>query len=338
MTVPVTAPIEERGGVSPQTVADTVSGRRAPLVLRGFAEDWPAVRAGAQSDAALREHLLSHYAGATASASFGPPEAEGRLFYNSDFTATNCEQRRTTLDAVLDAVIAQCAAPRPPLIYMASTTIDTLLPGFHERHASGLEAKNPLGSIWIGGPSRIPAHQDLPDNLAVVAAGRRRFTVFPPEQLPNLYIGPLDVTPAGQPVSLADLDAPDFDAFPRLREALDAAMAAELAPGDAIFIPSMWWHHVQASAPLNVLVNYWWREAPAHMGPPQNALHHAILALRGLPPEDKAIWRQVFDHYVFSDPETAAAHIPETARGVLGDMTEPNARRLRAYLLNRLNR
>ena len=42
-----------------------------------------------------------------------------------------------------------------------------------------------LASLWLGNRTRIAAHYDLPDNLAVVAAGRRRFTVFPPTTPPG---------------------------------------------------------------------------------------------------------------------------------------------------------
>jgi quercetin dioxygenase-like cupin family protein len=38
------------------------------------------------------------------------------------------------------------------------------------------------------------------------------------------------------------------------------AMEAELSPGDAIFIPMGWFHHVEALERFNVLVNYWWDE------------------------------------------------------------------------------
>jgi hypothetical protein len=34
----------------------------------------------------------------------------------------------------------------------------------------------------------------------------------------------------------------------------------ELEPGDALHIPSMWYHHVEGLEPFNMLVNYWWRE------------------------------------------------------------------------------
>ncbi len=63
-------------------------------------------------------------------------------------------------------------------------------------------------------------------------------------------------------MSLVQLHAPDFDRFPRFREALDAAVTAELEAGDAIYIPPLWWHHVQSLEPFNLLVNYWWHALP----------------------------------------------------------------------------
>ncbi|MDT1899301.1 cupin-like domain-containing protein, partial [Acinetobacter baumannii] len=81
-------------------------------------------------------------------------------------------------------------------IYVGSTTIDGALPGFRAENDVDLGPRDPLASIWIGNRTRIAAHYDLPDNLACVAAGRRRFTLFPPGQQHNLYIGPIDLPPA----------------------------------------------------------------------------------------------------------------------------------------------
>jgi oxalate decarboxylase/phosphoglucose isomerase-like protein (cupin superfamily) len=58
---------------------------------------------------------------------------------------------------------------------------------------------------------------------------------------------------------------PDFTRFPRFREALKHAIVAELEPGDALYIPSLWWHHVESIGVLNAMVNYWW-SAPAAGG------------------------------------------------------------------------
>jgi hypothetical protein len=190
----------------------------------------------------------------------------------------------------------------------------------------------------MGTRTRIAAHNDFPDNLACVAVGRRRFTLFPPDQFRNLYLGPIDNTPAGRAVSMVDLHAPDFAAHPRFREALHHAMVAELEPGDAIHIPSMWYHHVEGLDPFNVLLNYWWRDTPRWLGQPQDALNLAIMAIRDLPDDEKAHWRDLFEYYVFSNGDEVVAHIPEEARSVLAPLTPESAARIRAYLLRQLSR
>jgi hypothetical protein len=239
---------------------------------------------------------------------------------------------------VLDEIARQSQAEIPPAIYVGSTTVDTCLPGFRAQNDLALGNRQPLVSIWLGNRTRIAAHHDLPDNIACVVAGRRRFTLFPPEQLENLYIGPLDFTPAGQAISLVDFAQPDFGKFPKFAAALQHAQVAELAPGDALFIPSMWWHHIESLDALNVLVNYWWRQSPAFMDSPMNALMLAILTMRDLPPEQLKAWQNLFRHYVFEADERTTAHIPPEVRRVLGPLDAESARELRARLLQRLNR
>ena len=109
-------------------------------------------------------------------------------------------------------------------------------------------------------------------------------------------------------------------------------------PGDGIFIPSMWWHHVEGLDTLNVLVNYWWRNEPAYLGTPLDVLRHALLGIRDLPVEQREVWRDIFDHYIFTAGEDVASHIPEDARGVLSPISDEMARRLRALLIRNLNR
>jgi hypothetical protein len=162
--------------------------------------------------------------------------------------------------------------------------------------------------------------------------------LFPPGELRNLYVGPLHLTPAGQPISLVDFAAPDLERFPRFADALRNASVAELEPGDALFIPSLWWHHVEALDAFNVLVNYWWRQSPAWMDTPANVLMHALLSLRDLPRVQRDAWLEIFRHYVFEANETTTAHIPEASRGILSPIDDEAARELRAFLLNRLNR
>ncbi|MYM28649.1 cupin-like domain-containing protein [Duganella sp. CY15W] len=334
----MTEAIREVSGLGPADLTDALLSATAPLVLRGLASSWPMVRAARESDRAGSDYLRRYYQGATIGAMLGGPEAAGRFFYNSDLSGFNFQPVHAKLTGVLDEIEAKSAMHPAPTIYVGSTTIDTCLPGFRQFNDLDLGRRDALASIWIGNRTRIAAHYDLPDNVAVVAAGHRRFTLFPPEQLANLYVGPVDFTPAGQAISLVDFLNPDFDQFPRFAEALKHAQTAELGPGDALFIPSMWWHHIEALDPFNVLINYWWRQSPDFMDTPTNALMAAFLTMRDLPPAQRKAWQEIFRHYIFEADEHTAAHIPPNARGALAPLTEDGARALRTQLLKRLNR
>jgi hypothetical protein len=330
--------VREVREVRPDEVPAEILTSTEPLLLKGLVADWPFVKAGSESVAAAGKYLLSFYADGEVGVGCGPPEIGGRLFYNDDLSGFNFDQGRVKLDQVLAEILRYEHADEAPSYYVGSTAIDTCLPGFRAENDIAFGDNRPLASIWLGNRSRIAAHWDLPDNLACCAVGHRRFTLFPPEQLENLYVGPLDVTPAGREISLVDFHNPDFETYPKFREAIKSAQVAEMEPGDALFIPSMWWHHVEGLDSLNVLINYWWRGSPNYMGTPVNALNHALLSIRDLPAEQRKVWHDIFQHYVFEADDSNFEHIPEPARGALGPIDEQVARKLRADLLNKLNR
>jgi hypothetical protein len=295
-------------------------------------------QAGARSAADAVAYLKSVWRGQPAGLFLAPPQIQGRFFYNDTFTGMNFSRERAPFDELLDVLLKLADDPKPPALYVGSTEVDGFLPPFRAANDLPLGGRDPIVSVWLGNRTCIAAHYDLPDNLACVVAGRRRFTLFPPEQLPNLYVGPLDLTPAGQPVSLVDMANPDFDRHPRFAQALAHAQVAELEPGDALFVPSMWWHQVESLEPFNVLVNYWWRQSPAYLDSPIGALMAALLTLRELPPHQREIWRDMFDHYVFRHTDDTVAHIPPHARSAMAPLDENAARHLRQALLNRFKR
>ncbi|MDP9123071.1 MAG: cupin-like domain-containing protein [Pseudomonadota bacterium] len=331
-------PIRELAGPVADALTDERLRDARPWVQRGLAAHWPMVQAARRSTADAMAYLKSTWRGELVGMLLAPPQTHGRFFYDDTLTGMNFKREKAPLDVVLDALAQMAGNPQAPALYVGSTTVDTCLPGFRAANDLPLGDRDPLVSIWLGNRSRISAHFDLPDNLACVVAGRRRFTLFPPEQLANLYVGPLDVTPAGQAVSLVDFANPDFERFPRFAQALAHAQVVELEPGDAVFIPSMWWHHVESLTDFNVLINYWWRQSPDYMDSPIGALMAALLTMRDLPPAQREIWRGLFDHYVFQADETTAAHIPPHARSALAPLTESGARHLRQALLTRFKR
>ena len=306
-----------------------------PVLMRGLVEPWPLVQAAQRSTAAFCDYLRRFGAQTRLGLWRGGPAIDGRFFYNDDFSGFNYRHEVQTFGALLDELLAGT----PDAVYLGSTEVDASFPGLRQHNdLPALAGLQPHVSLWLGNRMRVAPHFDLPDNIACVVAGRRRFTLFPPDEVANLYIGPLDMTPAGQPVSLVDHAHPDLDRFPRYAQALARAQVFELRPGDALFIPSQWWHGVEALEPVNALVNFWWRQSPAFMDTPLNTLMMALLSLRDLPAAQRDAWRALFDHYVFDADEQTAAHIPAAARGILAPMSDHSARQLRALLLNRLNR
>ena len=330
--------VREVQGCRPDSLSDDILYSAEPLVLRGLTADWPLVEAAKQSSAQAESYILQFDSGQPLTAYRGPGDINGRIFYNHDLSGFNFERIRLPLTEVFENLRQYSSEAQPPTLYVGSTMVDNWLPEMRRDNDLKLEGHDPLVSIWIGNRSRIAAHYDFPTNIACSVAGRRRFTLFPPEQLENLYVGPIDFTPAGQSISMVDFDNPDYVVHPKFREALKAAQVVELEPGDAILIPSMWWHHVESLDDLNILVNYWWRNTPAYMGTPVNVLQHAIMGIRELPPEQRAAWREVFDHYVFKADDKNYQHIPEGARGVLNPLDEVTARDIRNLLLNKFKR
>ena len=331
---------EIRGCLADQLPLRELLEAGQPKVLKGLVSEWALTRAGLRSPADAMAYLRSFYNGKTLSASFGSAEIGGRLFYNEEFTQLNFSAERAQLGDVLDRIGAHLEDPRPPTIYVGSTLVDSYFPGFRKENDIGFAAHgvDPPPSIWIGNRTIASCHFDAPNNIACCVVGRRRFTLFPPEQIFNLYPGPLEPTPGGQAVSLVDFDNPDFDKYPRFRQALTAAQVAEVEPGDAVFVPSMWWHHVQGLSAFNALVNYWWTTTPKFIPTPMNALYHAIWSVRARPESEKRAWKDVFDYYVFGPASRSSEHIPPSARGVLAPLDDDQARHIRAMLINKLNR
>src|SRR3546814_19858321 len=69
--------------------------------------------------------------------------------------------------------------------------------------------------IWIGNRIRVAPHYDLMENVACCVAGRRRFPLFPPDPLANLYPGPFDLPPAGTTATKVDSAHPALEPAPK---------------------------------------------------------------------------------------------------------------------------
>lgn len=331
-------PIDETGPLEAAQFDAEFRSAHRPVVIRGAAREWPLVEAALRCPNEAIGYLKSLDTGAPADVMIAPPAERGRFFYRPDMRGFNFRRDRATVSQLADHLLRIAADPEPMAIYAGAMPAATHVPRFDAMNPFPLAAGQPRAEtrVWLGNATQVSTHFDLSDNFAVVALGRRRFTLFPPEAIGGLYTGPLNVTLAGQPVSMVDPLAPDLERYPRYPAAREQALFAELEPGDALFIPALWWHHVHATEPLNVLVNYWHNDFERGGGFP--ALIHAMLTIRDLPEAQRRAWHSWFDHFVFgADAPNAASHLPAHGQGVNGPPSSERDDAIRQFLVRILS-
>lgn len=289
-----------------------------PVVLRGLVKHWPAT----QSTDICSYLRGMEQQGAEVFATKTRPGARGVMGYAeglNDFNFVKAKLPFAEFIEVLEGYRSRGATVPVPSVAAQCARIRDTVPRFVEENRLQMLPATVEPNLWLGNALTVPVHHDHPHNIACVVAGHRRFTLFEPEQVGNLYIGPLEYTPSGAPISVVDPHAPDFERYPRWRTALDAAWVAELGPGDALYIPPLWWHQVQALDVVNLLVNYWWPVSveQQQLPSPVNTLLQAIQVLNALPAAQRDAWASMFEHYVVQREQEPSAHIPDRRLGVL---------------------
>ena len=327
----------EKTNITKENFLSEVASTHSPVIMRGLIKDWESVKQ-CTSPIKTAEYFKSLYNQNPVQAFVSAPDTEGRFYYNDQYNGFNFSQHTGKLDQILDKVVSEIDNPSAPCMYVGSTPTNRAIPSFTKLNPMPLIAEDITPRLWIGNKTRISAHYDIPDNIACVVSGKRRFTLFPPEQVGNLYVGPLEFTPAGQSLSLVDFKNPDFDKFPKFEEALKHAEVAELEPGDALYLPSMWWHHVEGLGKLNTLINYWWNDNANYLASPFEALMLSLMSIKELPQHQKDAWKAIFDHYIFQTNGDPVPHLPDEAKGIAGPLDIDKARIIRSRLIGTLNR
>ena len=310
-----------------------------PLVLKGFCQEWPLVKTAAESDSAVLDYIGGHYARVPVTTCILPAAENGRIFYNKDMSGFNFSANLESFTTFTKLLLNEKSSTSPRGVYMPSTDVIKWFPTLDKDNNAGIDTLNAIKLIWIGNKTKIAAHYDFTSNLACCVAGRRRFTVFPPEQVVNLYPGPLEFAPGGQEISLVDFSNPDLTRFPRFAAAKEAAQVAEVEAGDALFLPGMWWHHVEGLDAVNILYTHWWRESPSHFGRPSDCLLHAIMNIRGLSPHQRRAWSALFDYYVFNYDIEDLNNMGRRAKGLFNvPMSPEQAQSIRQLLIKQLDK
>jgi ribosomal protein L16 Arg81 hydroxylase len=99
----------------------------------------------------------------------------------------------------------------------------------------------PLGMLWLGPAGTVTQlHHDLTNNLMAQVVGRKMVKLISPLDTPKLYNFKHVYS------RITDVDDPniDYGAYPLFKDA--TIFPALLEPGDLLFIPIGWWHHVRS--------------------------------------------------------------------------------------------
>jgi LPS sulfotransferase NodH len=95
--------------------------------------------------------------------------------------------------------------------------------------------------LWLGpGGTVTPLHHDACNIMMAQVSGRKHFHIVPAEQWQYLY----NTTSYWSDV---DCEKPDFLRWPQFRHA--TVIELTLEPGEVMFMPVGWWHHVRTLEP-----------------------------------------------------------------------------------------
>ncbi|CAC5402198.1 HIF1AN [Mytilus coruscus] len=159
--------------------------------------------------------------------------------------------------------------------------------GFNWNWVTAQQKKNSFGPLTnnmllIGQEGNItPVHYDEQENFFAQVYGYKRFILFPPEEFPNLYPHPT-YHPCDRQ-SQVDFDEPDFEKFPKFRNA--SGFETVVGPGDVLYIPIYWWHQVESipNEGHTISVTFWYkgRPTPEKVTYPLNA-HQKVAMMRNI--------------------------------------------------------
>ncbi|NOK00899.1 MULTISPECIES: cupin-like domain-containing protein [Myxococcus] len=247
--------IERIDNPTPEEFYREFVSKGRPVILTGIASTWPACGRWTPRFFADR---------------FGDTPVQVEVQRRQDPTLHWGEKEvlQTTLARYVELLSSES-----PKYYLNFASVMAQLPELH-RDVGSLDAyqvhhrpypervrrKLRLSPIFWFGPAGAftSLHRDPSDNLLVQVLGRKRLTLFAPEDTPNLYAPWHENCSSGRclggysPVNVAQ---PDLERFPRLSRARGVDVL--LGPGEILFIPIHWWHYV-SSVDVSISVSYWW--------------------------------------------------------------------------------
>lgn len=333
--------------VTPAMFKNDIAPLAEPAILKGLISDWPLVKqvtsCTGENPHAWLNMLSEHYVGGSVRMAEIPRSESPQFFYNKARDGFNFTRKVAPFMQFMQVLLQNAelikAGNNAGAVAIQSAPVVDYFNDLATTHTMALFADKPQPRFWLGNQSTVVAHYDDAENIACVIAGERKVTLFAPHQITNLYVGSIEHTPAGAPVSMVDLNNPDFEKFPKFKQALNEALVAQLQPGDALYIPTLWWHHVEALSPINMMMNYWSGGSIAKSSEPvpMDALLLSIMAIRDLPTAQKKAWQAFFNYHIFDFEEAQNQHIPEQLKGILNPLTSQQRAQVKQWLIKQLS-
>ena len=216
--------------------------RSVPLLLDGLCDDWPA-----RTDwslARLRERFADRLISVIAT-------EDGRLCTDvRTGVAFQAMRFGDYIDIIEHGERPDCYLIEPGANWIPELSDDVRVP----RYCRDAAWRNTR--FWLSAAhTSAPLHRDLAENLFFQFVGRKRFFLYPPSSTPWLYSNPF--RSALPNYSSFDPENPDYGRFPLARDVAPIEVIVE--PGDALYLPSRWWHQVR-SLDVSASFNFWWAD------------------------------------------------------------------------------
>ncbi|XP_054286706.1 bifunctional peptidase and arginyl-hydroxylase JMJD5-like [Macrosteles quadrilineatus] len=216
---------------------------RKPVKISGCMTHWPALRLWEDL-----QYLL------TVAGSRTVPVELGSNYAQSDWS-----QRLMTLREFISLYITNPTSDSKDIGYLAQHQLFDQVPElrkdiFVPDYCACSEEEGEVDiNAWFGPPGTLsPLHHDPKHNLLCQVVGHKRVVLYSPSDTDCLY------PHEGRLLSntaRVDPEAPDYKLYPKYRNT--QAITCQLNPGDMLYIPPTWWHHVRA-LDLSFSVSFWW--------------------------------------------------------------------------------
>jgi ribosomal protein L16 Arg81 hydroxylase len=236
--------IDRTEGLSVEDFHARYSEPERPVVLRGAIREWTLFKTW--TPAYLKSLLGAHPVNVARS-------PDGGEYFDPD---TGVDHRRTLVLPFDEFVDRAFNGGTKEKLYLLQASTKEFAPLTQEIVVPEY-ARPPIlfNNVWIGSEGNVTrCHYDMQDNLLAQVVGRKRVTLFPSRHMRQLY----PRSPFGNKPNFSRVDViqPDYGRFPRFRDV--TAYETQLDPGDMLYIPIHWFHHV-VSLDAAISLNYWWR-------------------------------------------------------------------------------